>query len=398
MVDFFRDLKQQVEIIFDRNIDDSLRLAVLTGDQRHALRLLKRGANVKKKDSMGLTNLHMAIIEGHYQMIKPLIEYGNGIEKEMMLEYKPIVHSLVHSPKKDECLEQLLACNVRIDTIDFHSNTLLHMLVKFTPSKVEFIKKVVFHGVDPGDVDVVGNNCLHFLANSYYCGPEEIESLGPIFLAKGLDINAQNFIQGETALHIASRRGQPHIVDFLLREGAAIDVVDKYEFTALGALLASGSITVISVFLKHLVLRKHRGEGENENLVKLFYSDSYLRKKYHSFEEALMKLKKHFINLSYNISYYDILCRSKYKVARYLKIKKIKDNIRVNHCACFAFFDDLEHRVNEATDILESQKAAFDKANIILKDKLPYVCVLKVSEFLAPHILRDRKNNRVVET
>lgn len=68
-------------------------------------------------------------------------------------------------------------------------------------------------------------------------------------IGQGVDINAKDNKNEWTALHIASSFGHLNVVEYLVEQGALIDLVDYQEFTSLLHAALSGKILILEYLI-----------------------------------------------------------------------------------------------------------------------------------------------------
>ena len=84
------------------------------------------------------------------------------------------------------------------------------------------------------------------------------------------DINKRDF-RGYTPLHYASKHEQPLAVEFLLKNGAAVDLASFYGFTSLHLASISGSLRVIPILIRN---KANVNAKDNSGYTPLHYASS----------------------------------------------------------------------------------------------------------------------------
>lgn len=100
---------------------------------------------------------------------------------------------------------------------------------------MEFLKHMISHTKDVRAKDNWGWTALHWASmhGSLSCLPKEL-------IARGADVNAQDDILGNTALHRVARLGHIDYVKALIEAGADPTLKNKYGETALHLAIDSG--------------------------------------------------------------------------------------------------------------------------------------------------------------
>ncbi len=106
------------------------------------------------------------------------------------------------------------------------------------------LKLLIEKGADINTIDCLGNTALH-LAVQKSNNTEMVKYL--IEQAK-LDVNAIN-LENQTALHLVSYQGYMPVVEYLIENGALVDVRDKYNVTPLHIAAAYGHLSTLQLLL-----------------------------------------------------------------------------------------------------------------------------------------------------
>ncbi|XP_044759333.1 ankyrin repeat and protein kinase domain-containing protein 1-like [Coccinella septempunctata] len=365
-------------------INSAFRASIFAGEEHTMLKLLEEGADVKCTDVIGYACLHHAVLCGHYKLIKHLVMYGADIEKEgNFYGYKPI-HLCVYPANKDKCLEELLKYGAQLDAVDCLQNTLLHLVVKFRPQDMNFIEKLLDYGLGPNATNIIGNNCLHIIAASRTCSIEKVLFLARKLIHRGVDIDRKNTSIGETPLQIASRTGKTVLVDLLLREGAAIDVRSNIGLTAFEQLFVENHpmTAIITTFIKHIALRKHRGENVEDSIFRKIASDVKLQIIYRYYDEDLEYLKSINIVETHWVTLHHILCCEKSEVINYLRNASVRNNIFSQEVSTF-YWNEIRHKFSKIIKIVKFQEEACRVLNIVFDSGIPYLCLKQICKYLS---------------
>ncbi|XP_044760550.1 E3 ubiquitin-protein ligase HACE1-like isoform X2 [Coccinella septempunctata] len=369
---------------YQERINSAFRASIFAGQEQTMLKLLKKGADMKLTDRTGYNCLHHVVVCGHYRLIKHLVEYGADLEQECHLYgYKPI-HLCIYTTNKEECLKELLKYGAKPDAVDRLNNTLLHLMVKFRPQEVSFIETLLNYGLNPNATNIKGNTCLHIIAASRSCPAKVALYLARKFLERGGDIDHVNKSTGETSLQIASRKGKKYLVELLLREGAAMDVRSHIGFTAFeGLFLGNRPMTdIITIFIKHIALKKHCGEMVEDSVFQRIASDVNLQIIYRDYDEDLNRLKSTEIIETHWVTLYHILCGKKSEVNNYLSSASVRDNIFSQEVST-VYWKEIRHKFSKTMKMLKLQEQACEFLDAVLDGRLPSLCVQHISKYLS---------------
>lgn len=211
--------------------------------------LLERGAAANAIDDQGRTALHLAVLSGgeteeaktaRVEIGRKLCERGANVAAADREGLLPL--HLAALKGRSEVFALLLPKGAPVDTCDNSRRTALHYAA--LGGHVAVIDFLIERGADVRVGDKAGETPLHLAARR--CRDNAAERL----LKRGADVNATNAL-GQTPLILAASQGpaapelDAAIARFarrLLESGAARDVKDKEDRTALG----------------YAVLREHR--------------------------------------------------------------------------------------------------------------------------------------------
>ena len=109
---------------------------------------------------------------------------------------------------------------------------------------MEILRLFLDNGANSTSTDCLQNTALH-LAVQKSNNTEMVKYL--IEQAK-LDVNAIN-LENQTALHLVSYQGYMPVVEYLIENGALVDVRDKYNVTPLHIAAAYGHLSTLQLLL-----------------------------------------------------------------------------------------------------------------------------------------------------
>jgi ankyrin repeat protein len=251
----------------------ALLFAARQGSLASATVLVEGGADIDAADPDGMTALVSAIINGHYDVAGFLLDSGadpNLADKDgrtalfaavdmntMPVSNVPMPNVLHNRLTSLDLVERLLARGANVNAqltsqqayrakLDRGTDTVLTtgstpLLRAAKTADLAVMRLLIGKGADATLTTRAGVNPLMIAAG---LGTKEEDTTGrskteadavqaiTLMLAAGLDVNAIDN-GGRTALHGAALQGYDQVVEFLARNGAALDVKDQRGFTPL---------------------------------------------------------------------------------------------------------------------------------------------------------------------
>lgn len=186
---------------------------------------LPAGAPLTQRNTLGLTALHMAAIEGDAAAVERLL--GRGADPDARVEPKRTAtpqsgDTALHLAATPQVTRILLAHGAKVDARNAEGVTPLMCCA----GDDEQVQLLLQHGASGAARDETGRTALHWAAN--FGEPAAIGML----IARGCPVDGQDN-RGRTALHLAARRGESAVVSVLLSRGATVDAREKLGMTPL---------------------------------------------------------------------------------------------------------------------------------------------------------------------
>lgn len=188
--------------------------------------LLEHGADVRRRDWIGKTALHYAVLFSDPDISRIIIEKGANIDEQDNLG-----HSVLHDAVYEGNLHQvqlLIDHGADLSIRTFSRNTLLHeAFLSGSKANCDIVKLLLERGA---------NNCNEL--NSDQSKPFHLAlkngSLGMVklLLNHGADVTKVDS-KGLTSLHLAARNLQTDVIEFILEYGLDTESRSKYGDTAL---------------------------------------------------------------------------------------------------------------------------------------------------------------------
>lgn len=211
-----------------------LLMAISNDRMALAALLIERGADLDAQDWYGRSPLWSAVNVRNLYLHNETFEHI--VEREPVLD---VIRSLLEhgadpNPRTQESppvREHLLAVTGTLEWVDFTGQT--PFLTAALAGDVPVMRLLLEHGADPhigtygGTTPLMAAAGINWVVSQTYTeGPDALLEAVKLCVELGLDVNAVNSM-GLTAVHGAANRGSDAIIEYLVSEGARLDVADN---------------------------------------------------------------------------------------------------------------------------------------------------------------------------
>ncbi|EPS30499.1 hypothetical protein PDE_05450 [Penicillium oxalicum 114-2] len=187
-----------------------------------ARRLIEQGVDINENDNeLGITPLHCAVHRGHEQMLDLLIEH-----------------------------------NADLDAKSREGDTALHIAAEQGHRKL--IKTLLNRRVNSRIANLQGATALQSAI-----GTSCDEAVVPLMVRSRFDLDFQNTVTGNTALHLAVELRRPRILSFFIEKGANLNILNREGLTPLQLACRMDNCEAIALLLErnaHLETRSSSGD------------------------------------------------------------------------------------------------------------------------------------------
>lgn len=199
-------------------------------------------------DSDGNAPLHVAIMNGHVDAVRDLLNFNANPNLMNEGGETPLTLTVIYSNNSQRTREILkLLLNIRRIDLNFpneEGERAIHIVAY--NGKVDLVRILIDRGASLNFLDHNDNNALHH-ATMNYSSPRTEETV-EFLLSRGVNPDARN-MQGNTALHNAADSGRTNLIKSLLRMMADENIQNGDGNTPLHIAAMNGNIEVVRLFV-----------------------------------------------------------------------------------------------------------------------------------------------------
>ncbi|GLI77328.1 hypothetical protein PoHVEF18_005617 [Penicillium ochrochloron] len=190
-----------------------------------AKRLIDQGAVINEcENELGVTALHCAVHRGHEEMVDLLIEN-----------------------------------NANLNATSKDGNTALHIAAEHGHRKL--IKTLLNRRINSRTANLQGATALQLAV-----GTASDEATVPLLIKSRFDMDVQNVVTGNTALHLAVELKRPRIILFLIEKGANLNILNREGLTPLQLACKIDNCEAVSLLLERGAKLETRSSSNNTAL------------------------------------------------------------------------------------------------------------------------------------
>lgn len=215
----------------------ALLAAVGKGHESTARFLLAAGANPDAETSTGAAALHIAVKNGSEALVKVLLDNGASLEKRTKIGFTPLMVAAARDDAR--AIELLLNAGADIEAKDNLKYTALHLAT--SKSAGAAMKALLSRGASNETPPYV-TTPLHKAAM------DDLTLAAKILLEAGVDPEVKNE-EHNTALIIASQKGNRRMTRLLVDHGASIEAKGRHSHTAFFVAAFMGNLEIVKILL-----------------------------------------------------------------------------------------------------------------------------------------------------
>lgn len=234
------DILEDLEVIMlnfdikDENGYMSLHYAVIEGHLEMVKFLIDQGANVNSTSDDGHTALHLAARSGNLDIVKYLLELGVDVNCEQELG-RTALHLAAEMGNLDT-VKYLIVCGADVNSRSNDGYMALNLAAQ--TGNWDTVKYLTEHVEDVNSKDNSGRTALHSVARV------GILDLVRYLVEHGGDVNSKDS-DDHTVLHSATRSGNLDTVKYLVERGANIKSRTSDGFTVLHLAILFGNLETV---------------------------------------------------------------------------------------------------------------------------------------------------------
>uniref|UniRef100_A0A3P8S2V1 Serine/threonine-protein kinase TNNI3K n=1 Tax=Amphiprion percula TaxID=161767 RepID=A0A3P8S2V1_AMPPE len=268
----------------------ALHVATLAGHHEAADILLQHGAYVNVQDAVFFTPLHIAAYNGHGQLAKLLLKFGADVNASGEVGDRPL--HLAAAKGLLGIIKLLMAegSKANVNAQDNEDHVPLHFCARFGHHEVVRFLLQSSSDVQPHSVNIYGDTPLHLA-----CYNGKFAAVKEIIQFSGTESLSKENIFSETALHSACTYGKDlEMVKFLLSQNTmSINHQGRDGHTALHSACFHGHIRLVQFLLDNgadmnlVACDPSRSSGEKDEQTCLMWA-------YEKGHDAIVTLLKHY--------------------------------------------------------------------------------------------------------
>lgn len=189
-------------------ITQSIYFAASEGDIEQVRLHISNGSDVNKKDTTGDTALHYAVRYGRKDVVKLLIANGARVNERNAGGNTPLHYAALYGKKN--VAELLISAGADVSAKNKNGDLPIQLALR--NMKTEVVDLLIAEGPT--------------LSSIYMAAYQGDLAKVKRFLEQGISVDSRNS-GGQTALHYAVLRGKREVVEFLLSQGADVNLKDK---------------------------------------------------------------------------------------------------------------------------------------------------------------------------
>jgi ankyrin repeat protein len=188
--------------------------------------LLKHGADVNAQRKDLLTPLHLAAIEGKFEVAQILLQHRDGADVHSRnLSRETPLHLVPQPTFADDRLnfvQLLLEHGAEVDSQNEEDATALHNASFLCLWNLEVARVLIDHGANVNALNTRRRTPLHRVAEAMDISEDHRFGVAQLLIERGAEVNARDIFH-ETPLHLASYFPKLNLVRMLLNHGANVN-------------------------------------------------------------------------------------------------------------------------------------------------------------------------------
>lgn len=221
--------------------------AARTGNIELVSLLLRRGAEVNAKSTIGQSHLVEVVQSGNVEMLRLLLSHGGDANARDATGRALLIHAA--NAASVDMARHLLVHGADPNIRDYTGQALLNLVAMATPAKMDLVSLLLDHGAEPNVRDLTGQPLL---VHSVTTGKKDLTRL---LLSRGADPNVRD-LYGRPVLLLLVKQRDLDLIRVLLEHGVSPNqLVDTTGSSAGETLLlyaiGSGDDDLVELLIKH---------------------------------------------------------------------------------------------------------------------------------------------------